>query len=161
MNPEFIAKRYELHNEVEVGAAAERIFPLLCPVRESEWIPGWTCQMIFGHSGLAEKDCVFVTRQAGEPATVWVNSLHDPQALVVEYIRITPDIRLVRIRIGLAALTPDSCRMEFGFAYTALGEPGNRELQTLAEQDGREARELCARLAAQLDCFLKRGHMLQ
>ena len=44
-----------------VPAPAHRVFPLLCPVREPEWIPGWSCELIHTASRLAEKGCVFRT----------------------------------------------------------------------------------------------------
>lgn len=37
------------------------IFPLLCPVREKEWLQGWDYSMIYSESGFAEKGCVFET----------------------------------------------------------------------------------------------------
>ena len=40
------------------------VFPLLCPVREADWIDGWNPLLVLSHSGLAEPDCVFVTDAA-------------------------------------------------------------------------------------------------
>ncbi|HNX97062.1 MAG TPA: hypothetical protein PKK12_05225, partial [Candidatus Aminicenantes bacterium] len=129
--------------------------------RESEWIPGWEYQLVFSHSGLAEKDCVFLTRQAGEAPTVWVNSLHDPQELKVEYIRITPGIRVVRLRIELTPLPAGSTRMVFGFAHTALGEAGNREVDRLNAENGREFEQLGQRLATLLERFFRHDPVLE
>jgi len=161
MHKEFVAGRFEYRCIAEVKAPAEQVFPLLCPVRESEWIPDWEYRLVFSHSGLAEKDCVFLTRQAGEAPTVWVNSLHDPQGLKVEYIRITPGIRVVRLRIELTPLPAGSTRMAFGFAHTALGEVGNREVDKLNAENGRDFQQLSQRLATLLDRFLNRGPMLE
>jgi len=44
-----------LHGKPEV------LFPLLCPVREYEWIEPWKCDMIYSDSGFAEQDCIFQT----------------------------------------------------------------------------------------------------
>jgi hypothetical protein len=49
------------------------VFPLLCPVREYEWIEPWSCDMVFSESGLAENNAVFRTHfpaQGGEET--WV-----------------------------------------------------------------------------------------
>lgn len=161
MNTNFIAQRFDFHTETIVKAAADRIFPLLCPVRESEWIPDWTYRLVFSRSGVAEKDCVFLTQGPGEPPTVWVNSLHDPQGLKVEYIRITSGIRVVRLRLELTSLSPDTSRMDFDFAFTSLGETGNREVNKLIEENGRDFRELSARLTSLLNDFLNLGKMVQ
>jgi len=45
-----------------------KVFPLLCPLREYEWIEGWQCEMLHSDSGIAEKNCVFRTRFPGEPS---------------------------------------------------------------------------------------------
>ena len=36
-------------------ATPERVFPLLCPVREAEWVPDWQYRLIYSESGVAEK----------------------------------------------------------------------------------------------------------
>ena len=41
--------------------AMSKVFPLLCPVREAEWIDGWNPIVVLTQSGYAEQDCVFVT----------------------------------------------------------------------------------------------------
>lgn len=42
-------------------AAPSVVFPLLCPVREADWIEGWDPISVVTGSGAAEPDCVFVT----------------------------------------------------------------------------------------------------
>jgi len=67
-------------------ASPEKVFPLLCPVREADWIPGWRYTLIYSDSGVAELGCIFTTqdpavesekysspsaaRDAGSPETV-------------------------------------------------------------------------------------------
>ncbi|HET7731794.1 MAG TPA: hypothetical protein VFK48_17360, partial [Usitatibacter sp.] len=38
-----------------------QVFPLLCPVREADWIEGWDPGIVITASGVAERDCVFTT----------------------------------------------------------------------------------------------------
>ena len=33
--------------EMWLAQPKHEIFPLLCPVREFEWVPGWQCEIIF------------------------------------------------------------------------------------------------------------------
>ena len=40
---------------MKIDALPATIFPLLCPVREYEWIEPWSCDMVFSESGVAEK----------------------------------------------------------------------------------------------------------
>ena len=56
-----LRKRVVHEYEELINAQCEEIFPLLCPVREYEWIPQWRCDVIYSDSGLAEKGAVFIT----------------------------------------------------------------------------------------------------
>lgn len=44
-----------------LSSPPDRIFPLLCPVREYDWIPHWRCDLLYSKSGYAELGCVFRT----------------------------------------------------------------------------------------------------
>lgn len=44
-----------------LSASPEKVFPLLCPVKEYDWIPTWQCNLIYSKSGYAELGCVFST----------------------------------------------------------------------------------------------------
>ena len=54
-------KRVQFSHPQLVKAKPEEIFPLLCPVREYDWIPEWDCTMVYSESGIAERGCVFQT----------------------------------------------------------------------------------------------------
>ena len=41
-----------------IEAAPDKIFPLLDPVREKEWLDGWEYEMIYSNSGLGENGCI-------------------------------------------------------------------------------------------------------
>ena len=44
-----------------LSASPGKVFPLLCPVREAEWADGWLPELVISSSGVAERDCVFIT----------------------------------------------------------------------------------------------------
>ena len=46
---------------MQLASSPEKIFPLLCPTCEYDWIDTWKCRMIYSDSGHAELDCVFKT----------------------------------------------------------------------------------------------------
>jgi len=50
-----------------IQAAPDAVFPLLYPVREGDWLDGWSegVEIVHSRSGLAEDDCVFITRVRG------------------------------------------------------------------------------------------------
>lgn len=62
----------------EADASPQRIFPLLCPVREYDWIEGWTADVVYSQTGVAERDCVFIARRPGRPDATYVVTLYEP-----------------------------------------------------------------------------------
>lgn len=72
-------KRIVLSHEMVIGSSAENVFPLLCPVREYEWIPGWHCELVYTDSGIVEQGCVFATDFGDEfGREIWVVSSYEP-----------------------------------------------------------------------------------
>jgi hypothetical protein len=95
-----VAARQELEAVQNLVAPPEKVFPLLCPVRESEWLDGWECEAIHTRSGLAEQDCIFATTDpvSGE-RDIWLISRHRPP-LEIEFIRFDRR-RIIRYTISL------------------------------------------------------------
>ncbi len=58
--------------EAEISAPADIVFPLLCPVREYDWISTWKCEMVQSESGVAEKLCVFITDTEPFGKETWI-----------------------------------------------------------------------------------------
>lgn len=60
--------RITRHYTQRIEAPPARVFPLLCPVREADWLEGWgeIVEMVHSDSGLAEDGCVFLTRPPGQ-----------------------------------------------------------------------------------------------
>jgi hypothetical protein len=109
-----------------IEAGAEAVFPLLCPVREGEWLDGWTDQveMIHSDSGVAEEGCVFRTRPPGRPETIWAVTRHDPVERVVEFFRVTTGLVATRLRIGVEPRADGSSSVHIAYTFTPLGPAG-------------------------------------
>jgi Polyketide cyclase / dehydrase and lipid transport len=114
-----------------IQAPPERVFPLLCPVREAEWLDGWAerVEIVHSDSGLVEEGCVFRTRAPGRPETVWVVSRHDPAAGAVEFVRVTTGLLATRLAIGVSE-DGGASRVEIEYTFTPLGEAGRAELES-------------------------------
>jgi len=56
----------------QLSASPGEVFPLLCPVRETEWADGWLPERVITSSGVAERDCVFITPD--KPRTAIIKS---------------------------------------------------------------------------------------
>lgn len=79
-------------------AEPSTVFPLLCPVREVDWIDGWDPISVITHSGVAEPDCVFV-KAASPSDAVWYVTRHERDNGFVEMIKITPLVTACRLTI--------------------------------------------------------------
>ena len=64
----FAPIQYRRTGIIHCAAKVEDVFPLLCPKREEEWIPGWKCDTLWSRSGYNEEGAIFrTTGKAGEP----------------------------------------------------------------------------------------------
>ena len=88
-----------------LSASPSRVFPLLCPVREADWIDGWNPILVLSQSGYAEQDCVFVT-DAKVHDSIWYITRHDPARFFVEMIKITPSVTACKLTIRVRPAKP-------------------------------------------------------
>lgn len=109
-----------------IEAPPDTVFPLLCPVREGEWLDGWSDQMEMIHSvsGLAEEGCVFRTRTADRPETVWLITRHDPIGRVVEFVRFTAGLLVTRLTIQVEPRGDGSSAVHITYTFTPVSAAG-------------------------------------
>jgi hypothetical protein len=113
----------------------EEVFPLLCPVRETDWLDGWQYTMIHSRSGVIEQDCVFTTPHHGKLETTWYVTHYDKAAYAIEFIRITPGENVVKINIRLSAIDSKTTSTEINYQYTVLNEDQNRFIENDLEKN--------------------------
>ena len=99
------------------------VFPLLCPVREADWIDGWNPLVVLSHSGLAEPDCVFVT-DAQPYDAVWFITRHEPERGFVEMIKVTPEVTACKLTVQVRAAGSGSVA-DVTYSHTSLGPQGD------------------------------------
>lgn len=126
--PKTITKRFLQ----QIQAAPSAVFPLLCPVREYEWIEPWRCEMLHSTSGVAEKNCVFRTRMPGESSDdVWVISHYEPNVRI-EFVR-TNALRTMCLSNTLTDNRDGTSRNVVEVLLVGLTEEGNLSLDGTAE----------------------------
>jgi hypothetical protein len=109
-------------------APPARVFPLLCPVREADWIHGWNPLLVLSHTGVAEPDCVFVT-DARPFDAIWYVTRHEPARGFVEMIKITPDVTACKLTIEVRPAGSGS-EADVAYCHTSLGPQGDVFLAT-------------------------------
>jgi hypothetical protein len=132
-----------------------KVFPLLCPVREYEWIEPWQCEILNSTSGIAEKNCVFRTRFPGDSSDdVWVISHYEPNTKI-EFVRVNA-LRTMCLSITLTDNGEGTTRAVNEQLLVGLSEEGNQLLDKIAEGFSFEMRMG----EAMLNHYLTTGKML-
>jgi len=125
-------RRVERTYTQRLVADPSRVFSLLCPVRETEWIAGWEPLVVLSHSGIAEADCIFITKSFPCNA-VWYVVRHEPEAGSLEMIKVTPDVTACRLRIDLVPAEGGS-EATITYMHTSLGSDGDAYVESFTEE---------------------------
>lgn len=143
-----------------IEAPPAEVFPLICPVREAEWLDGWgdVYELIYSESGLAEKNCVFRTFGDGEPEMIWTISEHDPVRCVVEFVRVTAGLAASSLRVAISDGGNRTSDVEVTYTVTPLGKEGARYAAT--RYDAETLREAVRWWEASMNHFLRTGACL-
>lgn len=153
----FTAERKVFTNTGQIRAAATRVFPLLCPTREYQWIETWECDLIYSTSGFAEKNCIFTTNFDGL-TQFWSASRFCPEKGIIEFTIFIENLAIMLLQVSV--VDTDDCRSEITWTrtFTGLNKKGNLFLKTLQDDDFQLRSN---RLNKQLDHFLFCGEMLK
>lgn len=110
-----------------IDAPPDAVFPLLCPMREQEWIPGWRARMIHSRSGVAEDGALFAT-PGPQGETLWLVTGYEPPRRV-QFVRYQPEgvvVRIVAGEPGSARALPvgQLCQRRFPVPQPPFAHPG-------------------------------------
>ncbi len=141
--------------EMHLEFTAEDIWPLLCPVREYDWVDGWECELVFSESGYNELGCVFKTdfpSEGGEDT--WLTSRFDLLERI-EFVR----MNAIRAIHYIITLTPDrqGTLLTWTQHVSALSEDGKQYVKDKPVLYKR----VMGRLEKQLVHYLNTGEMLK
>lgn len=142
----------------QLVAPPARVFPLLCPVRESEWLERWDPRLVVTQSGVGEPDCVFVTDSGvNAPEAIWYITRHEPANSLLEMIKITPGLTACRLQIQVRAV-PAGSEADVSYSHTSLGPKGDDDVASFTaayyEQFMRDWQD-------RMNYFLTHGAMLR
>ncbi|MEL7122012.1 MAG: hypothetical protein AAFO07_21370 [Bacteroidota bacterium] len=140
------------------NAKPEEVFPLLCPVREKDWLDGWNYQMVHSKSGLIEQDCVFTTPHHGDQVTVWQVTQYDIENMKIEFLRVSPAEHVVKINISLAPNPEGNTIVNISYQFTALNEAQNELIENELEREFKNNMEWWEKA---INYYLEFGKMLK
>jgi hypothetical protein len=143
-----------------IEAPPEEVFPLICPVREAEWLDGWAdvCELIYSESRFAEKNCVFRTFGDAEPEMIWTISVHDPVRCVVEFVRVTAGLAASFLRVAISDGGDRTSDVEVTYAVTPFSEEGVRYAAN--RYDAGKLRDAVRWWETSMNHFLRTGECL-
>lgn len=115
----------------QLVAEASKVFPLLCPVREADWLEGWDPLVVYSHSGLAEPEGVFITEAKPQNA-IWYITRHEPERGFIEMFKITPSVTACKLTIRLRS-TGSGSEAIVTYSHTSLGPEGDAFVAAFTE----------------------------
>ncbi len=146
-------KRVVLTKSALQQAPADQVFPLLCPAREYDWIPGWTCDLHYSESGHSEDNVVFTTqRESG--TQYWVATRYEPNN-IVHYQIVAPPYMIFRLNLSVEDHGNDTSTITWTRIYTVLDKRG---LDFVPSED--VFNDEISSLQAMMDYYLKHGEMI-
>lgn len=106
----------------------DRVFPLLCPVRETEWVNGWDPELVISNSGVAEAGCIFTIG-----GSTWIVTKYDPVHFKISFLKVTPDETVAEIDIELEN-SSDGTLAHISYQYTAISTKGVTFVENFTEE---------------------------
>ncbi len=159
---EFHGRRAVARYVQTIDAPPERVFPLLCPIREAEWAEGWVARVLYAVTGVAEADGVYATeREAGESGdTIWVVTRFDARTHEIEMVYFVPGMRVTKLVMAVGPLPGGRSSVAVTYTTTGVSDKGNEAVA--AQFEDRPAFE--ARMSQwqeAMNHYLKTGRMLR
>ena len=121
----FESKRLVVSHTHSVGATAADVFPLLCPVREYDWLEPWSCEMVFSASGIAESDAVFTTDFPDRGRGIWTCSRYEPPNRI-DYVVSWSTQVVDHLTVVLTTSSTGHTTLCWNRTFTGLDDQGNR-----------------------------------
>ncbi len=127
-------KKSEFSGTIE--ATPQEIFPLLCPTREADWIPGWNVELVYTDSGYAEDKCIFRTSEfniSGEG--IWTFTGYEKDKYI-EFVKFQSDM-MTHVKISLIQDSKNKTTIIWNTISTALTEKGNHMIESMSGHHSR------------------------
>jgi hypothetical protein len=157
-------QRVHCTHDMAIHAPAGKVFSLLCPVAEYEWIPGWDCTLVFTRSGANEEGCIFTEKimgpvLLGSPASsTWITNCYDEEHGHIGFVIFVHDKAVIRYDVTLTDWDNGLTHVEMEFEITPLDD----ELGSLSSEEVRaRLMTIVEFLCSALKHYCETGEMLK
>ena len=117
----------------KIKAPPSKVFSLLCPVLEKEWVVGWNPLLVVSKSGFAELDCLFVTKQ-NKTKSYWIVTKYDRKNFEIEMMIVRPDITIGKLQIKLSKWKYGKTKAKISYTYTSLSKKGDKFIKEFTRE---------------------------
>ena len=147
-----------------INAPVDDVFPLVCPVMEYKWIPGWKCELINCPNGHVELGTVFneissspVLADSIAQKTTWTAVFYEPENHRVHF-RLDNQISSSLYKLEFVASAAGGTDMRLEMAYTPLGAYEEGEMKIHREE---KIKLMLSVLSAMLVHYCEQGEMIR
>jgi hypothetical protein len=148
--------RFHRTARMTLEAPAATIFPLLCPVLEYRWLPGWACTMCYSDSGVVENNAIFHTREKHGRTIVWTTIAYRPHSFI-EFLVVDATDTVNRFSISLEE-KGNTTELTWRMLFTATSAEGSRALRHGFTEE--KFKKMIDDRKTELAYYLKTGRML-
>ncbi len=134
----FTSQQLVRNGVIECEGSLTAVFPLLCPKREEEWIPGWECETIWSKSGYNEEGAIFRTLKPYGVELYWHTLRYDMAARMVDFLIIAPHLYLFRFTIEVRESGRGGLSLLFHQVFTSVSKKGNDLLEQYRAENYQE-----------------------
>ena len=152
----FVSKRIVRSGICKFNEEPEAIFPLLCPVREKDWVVGWNYEMIYSESGYNENGCTFKSEFSGEDA-IWTVITYDREKYDLEAVIFVKDMLVVKFLIRLGENEDGTTNALISQTFTSISEKGSH---SICENTEELYSKYLAGLEKSMNYYLENGKMI-
>jgi hypothetical protein len=131
----FAPSQFAREGVMDIRASVEDVFPLLCPKREEECIPGWECETIWSHSGYNEEGAIFRTTKPYGTELYWTTFQYGIANKVIDFLVTAPHRYMFRFRIDVSIGNDGLLTLSFSQTFTSVSKEGNELLTRYRAED--------------------------
>jgi hypothetical protein len=131
----FQSQQFTRSGVIQCKATVEEVFPLLCPKREEEWIPGWECETIRSLSGYNETGAIFRTTKPYGTELYWNTLEYDIDRRLVDFLITAPHLYMFRFKIEIDPGSDGLLSITFAQVFTSISDEGNTLLERYESED--------------------------
>ncbi|WP_299123719.1 hypothetical protein [uncultured Tenacibaculum sp.] len=124
--------RKVLRHTQKFQTTPDKLFPLLCPTTEFDWMDGWHCELIYSQSHYHEYNAIFKTDYF-IPNETWVIS-HFEANRIIEFVRVSEHLS-VKVDARLCDNLNGTTTGTWIVNATALTPQGNQALENMNPDD--------------------------